>query len=200
MMLWEVTGVPGTALPLEEFKDHLRLGTGFGDDGVQDALAESYLRAALAAIEGWTGKALIERSFLWELTAWRDGSEQALPLAPVSAIASVTLKDAVGVPQVIAPSAYRLIRDLHRPRIAAVSLGLPTIPTDGTVEIAFTAGFGADWSAVPKDLAQATFLLAAGYHENRHEGGAGRSAGLPQAVMALIERWRTVRVLGGGRA
>ena len=64
MVLTEQTAVPTAALPIQEFKDHLRLGTGFADDGVQDALAEGYLRAALAAIEGRIGKALIARDFL----------------------------------------------------------------------------------------------------------------------------------------
>ena len=40
-------------------------------------------------------------------------------------------------------------------------------------------------------------LLAAEYHENRHDPGAGQG-GWPAGVLALIERWRTVRVLGGG--
>lgn len=50
MMLSEVTAVPLAALPVAEFKDHLRLGTGFADDGAQDALVEGYLRAAIAAV------------------------------------------------------------------------------------------------------------------------------------------------------
>lgn len=68
MLLTEQTIVPGAALPVQAFKEHLRLGTGFGDDDVQDALAESYLRAALAAVEGRTGKALLAREFLLVLT------------------------------------------------------------------------------------------------------------------------------------
>lgn len=56
MMLSEVTGVPQAALPVADFKDHLRLGTGFADDSVQDALAESYLRAAVSAIEGGSAR------------------------------------------------------------------------------------------------------------------------------------------------
>jgi hypothetical protein len=40
--------------------------------------------------------------------------------------------------------------------------------------------------------------LAAGYHENRHERSG--ATGMPFGVTALIERWRTVRVLGGGAA
>lgn len=199
MMLIEQTGVPSAALPVQEFKDHLRLGTGFADDGVQDALAEGYLRAAMAAIEGRIGKALISRDFLLLLTDWRTDEAQAFPVAPVSVIGTVNLLDRDGVATLIAASRYRLQRDTHRPKIVAAGGSLPGIPTGGTVEISFTAGFGAVWSVVPVDLAQAVFLLAAQFHENRHEAGE-RPSVLPFGVMALIERWRTVRVLGGGAA
>lgn len=63
MMLNEETTVPDAALPVEEFKAHLRLGSGFGNDTVQDAVLVSFLRAAIAAVEVRTGKALIERDF-----------------------------------------------------------------------------------------------------------------------------------------
>ena len=51
----------------------------------------------------------------------------------------------------------------------------------------------------PPDLAQAVLLLAAEYYENRSEAGVSEG-GLPFGVVTLIERWRTVRVLGGGAA
>ncbi len=67
MILTEETTIPGLALPVQALKDHLRLGSGFGDDGMQDGLIESYLRAAIAAIEGRIGKALIARQFRWRI-------------------------------------------------------------------------------------------------------------------------------------
>lgn len=73
MMLTEETPVPLAALPVEEFKDHLRLGSGFADDGLQDGLIESYLRAAMAVIEGRIGKMLYRRRFQWVLEGWREG-------------------------------------------------------------------------------------------------------------------------------
>lgn len=198
MMLSEVTPVPQSALPVADFKDHLRLGTGFADDGVQDALAENYLRAAMAAVEGRTGKALIARDFLLSLDGWRWTDSQTLPLAPVSAVASVTVLDRDGASEVVASSRYRLVADMQRPRIVAAGSVLPGLPLGGQIEIRFTAGFGPAWGDVPADLAQAVFLLAASYHEVRHERGEVRA--MPFGVTALIERWRTVRVLGGGAA
>jgi uncharacterized phiE125 gp8 family phage protein len=197
MILSEQSSVPVAALPVQEMKNHLRLGTGFADDGTQDQLVESYLRAALAVIEGRIGKALIARRFLWTLEDWRWAGEQALPLAPVSGIVSVTLRDVAGAPTLVAADRYRLVQDTHRPKIAAVGAVLPAVPAHGRVDVVFDAGFGAGWAEVPKDLLQAWMLLCADYYERRHDVD-GRMAGLPFAVQALIERWRTVRVLGGG--
>ncbi|KDB03409.1 gene transfer agent protein [Defluviimonas sp. 20V17] len=199
MTLIEQSPVPVAVLPVAEFKDHLRLGTGFADDAVQDGLAEGYLRSALAAIEGRIGKALISRDFSWGVSYWRDPEGQALPLAPVSAVAALVLVDAAGIQTPADPAAYRLVKDSQRPRIAATGLALPTIPTGGEARITFTAGFGPAWTDVPADLRQAVLLLATGYYENRHDAGGPRDA-MPFGVMALIERWRTVRVLGGGQA
>ena len=75
---------------------------------------------------------------------------------------------------------------------------MPASPTGGAAGVLFEAGFGAAWSDVPADLAQAVLLLAAEFYEARIEDGA--RSGLPLAVQALIERWRIVRVLGGGQA
>ena len=198
MMLTEETSVPEAVLPVQALKDHLRLGSGFSDDGMQDGLIEGYLRAAMAAIEGRIGKVLIARRFKLTLQDWRGLSEQPLPVAPVSAVVSVSLFDGA-VAAVVAADRYRLVMDMHRPKLVAVGVLLPQVPLDGRAEVVFDAGFGAIWGAVPADLAQAVLLLAAEFYENRHELGL-RVAGLPAVVQSLIERWRTVRVLGGGGA
>ena len=199
MMLIELTGLSAAQLPLAGFKDHLRLGTGFADDGSQDALAEGYLRAAMAAVEARIGKSILSRDWRLTLERWRECDGQPLPIAPVSAILSVQMRDRDGAATVIDPARYRLVPDLQRPRLVGAGGLLPALPVGGSVEIEFTAGFGAGWSSVPPDLAQAVFLLAAQYHERRHESAEVPRA-MPFGVMALIERWRTVRALGGGTA
>jgi len=197
MMLIEETTVPAGALPVAFFKDHLRLGSGFSDDGLQDDLLESFLRSALAAIEARTGKALIERTFSWTLTRWRDGAAQALPIAPVSAIVDVVRVDRADVESVVDPQSYYLRPDMQRPVLAAVGARLPSIGDTGSVRIRMLAGFGPDWSDLPADLRQAVLLLASHYYEYRHEvqydGGC-----MPFGVSALIERYRTLRLMGGG--
>ncbi len=199
MMLTELTTVSGAALPVQGLKDHLRLGTGFADSGMQDGLIESYLRSAIGAIEGRIGKVLMTRQFKLTLEDWRDGAEQALPVAPVSSVVSVTLYTLGNAATVVAADRYRLVQDTHRPKLASAGYLLPAVPNDGRVEVVFDAGFGPAWNNVPPDLQQAVFLMAGHFYEHRNEF-AESAPGLPYPVQSLIERWRIVRVLGGGAA
>lgn len=199
MTLTEDTPVPSASLPVQEFKDHLRLATGFADTNTPDSYLEDLLRSALSAVEGRTGKAILTRDFRWSVTCWRDGGAQALPVAPVSAIVSVSVMDRDDNESLIASDRYWLEKDAQRPRLRASGSALPAIPTGGSAEVVLTAGFGLVWGDVPPDLRQAVLMIAASYFERRHEEGAEPSA-MPFGVMALLERWRTVRSFGGGRS
>ncbi|WP_417245929.1 head-tail connector protein [Celeribacter sp.] len=196
MMLMEQTQMATAALPVAEFRDHMRLGTGFDDDGVQDGGLETFLRAAIAAVEGRTGKVLISRDFLYTLRAWRDLGAQVLPVAPVTAINSFVIVDRTGVETTIDAAKYMLEQDMQRPRLVSTGFVLPQIPVAGEARIAFTAGFAIRWSDLPADLAQAVFLLAAHYYEHRHETAVGEAL-MPFGVRTLLERYRTLRLFGG---
>ena len=88
MMLVELSAVSAADLPLAGLKAHLRLGSGFADDALQDDVLEGYLRAAMTAIETRIGKILLTRRMSWTVTAWAKFACQALPVAPVSESAS----------------------------------------------------------------------------------------------------------------
>lgn len=197
MMLIEETAVPQSALPIAAFKDHLRLGTGFSDGDVQDPLLESFLRAAIAAIEGRTGKILIARAFSWTVSQWRAPGGQPLPVAPVTAVTRLVLRNPAEEEEVIAPELYRLEQHVHRPVLRPRGTALPMIPAGGVAEVDFDAGMAADWGGLPADLGQAVLLLAAHYHEYRHETALG-SGCMPFGVSSLIDRYRNVRILAGG--
>ncbi len=196
MMLNEVTPVPEAALPLAEFKAHLRLGTGFGEDSLQDAVLTGFLRAAVAAIEARTGKCLIERAFAVELTRWRNISGEALPLVPVTDVTALVQVDAAGAEVTADSAAYRLERDSQIPRLFPAGASLPSIPTGGHVRLEVTAGMAADWGSLPADLGQAVLLLAAHYYEYRDETALGRGC-MPFGVTSLIERYRVMRLAIG---
>ena len=195
MLLVEQTSVPGSVLPVAEFKDHVLVGTGFASDSAQDVVIENYLRAAIAAIEARTGKVLLSKQYRWSLTAWRDVDRQALPLAPISSIDQLRILDRVGQATLVSPARYRLELDAHRPVLWSVSGGLPSVQVGGTAEIDFTAGYGDQWAQVPTDLSHAVFLLAAHFYDNRRM--VGSDVEMPFGVTALIERYRNVRLFGG---
>ena len=197
MILIEQTQVPDTDLPVAEFREHLQLGSGFADDGAQDSVLVSQLRAAIATIEGRTSKALISREFLLVNSAWRSLSQQVFPVAPVTAIASLTIADLQGEDTVIEAGTYRLQKDANAPALVSLGFSLPTIPVGGSADIVFTAGFG-PWAEVPADLRQAVFLLAGHYYENRSQGVA-RSANLPLGVVSICRRYTPIRLVGARR-
>ncbi|MCA0044699.1 head-tail connector protein [Celeribacter litoreus] len=196
MMLMEQTQVPSASLPVAEFTTHLRLGTGFEDDGAQDAVLETVLRAAIAAVEARTNKALLVRDFLYSVNAWRDWSALTLPVAPIVSLNGFAIVDRTGTETEVAASKYMLEQDMHRPRLVSTGFILPQIPVAGQAKVSFTAGFASDWADLPADLAQAVFLLAAHYYEHRHETAVGAVV-MPFGVTTLLERYRNLRLFGG---
>lgn len=199
MMLVEETQVPDANLPVAELRAHLRLGSGFAEDQVQDGLLAAFLRAAMAAIEARTAKIMLEREFSWSVHVWRDSAGQALPVAPVNALVSLALLDRFGVAASVDAAAYRLEPDALRPRLMPMGGALPAIPTGGQARLRFLAGYGPEWADLPRDLGQAWLMLAAHYHEYRHDTGLGAGC-MPFGVTSLIDRFRTLRLLGGGAA
>lgn len=196
MMLQEVNPVPDTNLPMEEFRDHLRIGTAFGTDSVQDKVLESFLRAALSAVEARTGKALMARLFTLTLHGWTRAEAQDFPLAPVSSVTEVVLRDANDVANTLAASVWRLKVDASVPQLVATGACLPRVAGGGSAIVTFVAGYGG-WTEIPADLRQAVMLLAAHYYENRNEMHLGQGC-MPFGVTALIERYRVMRLSVGG--
>ena len=161
-------------------------------------MLELYLRAAMAAIEARLGRVLLARDFAWTVTHWREDASQGMPVAPVRAVASVTLVAADRSETPVDPEDWSVLRDSQRPRLVGrFGRSLPRIPRAGHAEIRFNAGFGETWDEVPADLRQAVFLLAAHYYENRTEAGAA-DASMPFGVLVLIEAYRATRLGGGG--
>ena len=197
MMLVEETTIPEAALPIAQFREHLRLGTGFADDTLQDGLLERYLRAGLAAIEARTGKILISRSFAWTVTAWRASDRQQFPVAPIEIVTGITLIDVSGTESIVSEASWQLMREATGPAIAGTSGSLPRIPSQGRARIGFIAGFGPLWSDTPADLAQAVLLLASHFYEYRHSAESN-VAEMPPSVSALIAPHRTLRTFVGG--
>ncbi|CUH81624.1 Phage gp6-like head-tail connector protein [Tritonibacter multivorans] len=204
MTLTETTQLPDAALPLAPFRAHLRMGTGFGDDTLQDEVLLAFLRASLAAIEARTGKVLLARAFQWQTESWgttaqADGASAPLPVAPVSAVSELAIVPLTGAETVVDVAAYRLVADAQAPKLAAVGAALPVIPTGGAARVTLTAGMAPDWEGLPADLRQAVLMLAAHYYEYREDRGLDAGC-MPFGVSALLSRYRRLRLSFGGAA
>ncbi|MCX7560079.1 head-tail connector protein [Sulfitobacter sp. F26204] len=193
MMLIEETPVPDAALPVEAFKAHLRLGSGFGQGDVQDPVLMSFLRAAIAAVEARTGKVLLERSFQQTVPVWRNPCAHQLPVAPIGAVTKVELIDREGTRSDVEATSYWLERDGHGPKLRSTGGALPRIPQAGAVVVHFDAGFAVNWEGVPGDLRQAVLMLASHYYEYRHDTGLSDGC-MPFGVTSLIERHKSMRL------
>ncbi|MCA2009246.1 head-tail connector protein [Tritonibacter mobilis] len=191
MILHELTPLPDSILPLSAFKAHLRLGTGFGEEALQDAVLLAFLRASLAAIEARTNKALLTRAYEWRLNAWPRVVE--LPVAPVSTVSQVALVDQTGAETEVPEAAYALAPDAHAPRLTPRAAVWPMMPSGGGAVIRFTAGMAATWDALPADLAQAVMLLAAHYYEYRDDTSLHAGC-MPFGVASLLDRHRMPRL------
>ncbi|MGB0439874.1 MAG: head-tail connector protein [Paracoccaceae bacterium] len=192
MMLIEQTQVPDAALPVAELEAHLRLSSGFGTGVSQEALLMSFLRAALAAIEGWTDKVLIARGFTYTVRSWRQARSQPLPVAPIRAVSAVQMVTPAGAEAAMTAEWY-LQADMVRPVLSAPHGAFDAIPTGGMAQIHFTAGFGPTFGDVPADLRQAVLLLAAHYYEYRDETALSEGC-MPFGVTALLARYRKMRL------
>lgn len=199
MMLIEETAIPAEALPLAELRNHLRMGSGFGEDTLQDPVLESFLRASLSAIEARTNKVLLERGFLWSLSKWQGRDSQALPVSPVSALTRLTLVARDGAETELDTTAFVMRPSLQTSEIVAQNGSLPSIPDRGAIDLRFVAGWGSDWASIPPDLAQAVLLLAAHYYEFRSETSLSDGC-MPFGVSSLIERYKPRRLSLGGSA
>lgn len=195
MTLTELEAISPLVLPVREFADHLRMGSGFSDDLDQDPILETYLRSAIAAVEGRIGKALIRRRFSAVFNGWGCDGGQVLPIAPVTAIESVALTPAGGTAALVDPAHYRLEVDAHAPVLRPTGTALPSIGNGGSAKVVFFAGYSPDWNAVPPALGQAVLMLAASYYE--HKTGVGEAVEMPFGIEALLAPYRFVS-LGKG--
>lgn len=191
--------VPEAALPVAGFKAHLRLGSGFAEDSLQDVVLVGFLRAAMAAIEGRTGKLLLQRDLIWQTEGWRHPDRVTLPVAPVSAVTAFEIVDGAGVAVAVDPALWRLAPGGQNGTVVATTGALPVIPANGHARFGLVAGYGPSWADVPADLAQAMLMLAAHYYEYRTDT-ALEAGCMPFGVTALIERYRQVRLSFGGQA
>jgi uncharacterized phiE125 gp8 family phage protein len=172
-----VEAIPTLApVALDEAKAYLRIA-----QDEDDALIAGLIRTATGICERFVGRALLTRDA--DETIPVSSEWRRLTLTPVSAIAGVT-----GLPEEGDP--FALPVDAYAIDIDGYGDGWVRVTAPGTarrVTVAYSAGMGPDWNAVPEPLRQGIIRLAA--HLFAHRDDAGEE-GPPAAIAALWRPWR----------
>lgn len=147
-------------LPLADAKVQVNVTA---DDDSEDDILEAARDAAISWAEGYTGRSLQERQFLW--TADKFCSVIALPIGPVSSADSVKYYDGDGTDTTVDAGDYVLSDD------RLVTAADATWPSDadgrpGGVRITFTAGY-ATAGDIPFYLLAAVRLATAAHFDDR---------------------------------
>jgi len=173
------------AVDLATVKARLSLTTTARDGEIQ-----RLMRAATALVEDHLRRALITRSWRLLRDGWPGGRTLCLPRPPLRTVDSVRWRDAAGQWQTLAATGYA-VETAPEPGFLLKTDGQPWPATDGrrgSVEVRFTAGYGADPTAVPEPIAAAIVELVAAAHD---EGGYR----LPPITGRLAELLAPYRVL-----
>lgn len=188
-----------TPISLTEAKRHLRLGTpgAEADYTDEDSLLTMLVDAVTGHLDGYSGilgRALVTQTWTQDWNDW-PLDLMRLPLAPVSAITSITYYDTTNQSQTLSSANYSLLADDQSPAaVWAFNATLPAVyDREDAIRITFVAGYGAA-SAVPAAIKAAMLLMVADLYENREPVVIGQAVNETRAVQTLLAPFRRVGI------
>lgn len=190
---------------LSEAKAWLRV-----DASDEDATIANLIAAGRMLIEAATRRALVTQGWRLTLDAWPfagadDGwsmltsrlqptpTEMLLPLAPVQSVAAIRVYDAVGQPQDLVVSGWRLVDAPERARIVFSSAPPRPGAAAAGIEIDVVAGYG-DPPDTPAPLRHAILALVSYWFDNRGDVASTDATNLPPRAAALVAPFRRGRL------
>lgn len=145
------------AVALGDLKGHLRVA--HSDD--DSRLAETYAPAAVAEVENYTNRQLINATWEFSIASFpSSGDPICVPVAPFVSLTSISYVDSDGDAAAIATGSVRtdagrepaMIRPLHGEAWPASREGEPVVLT-------YVAGYGTTAESIPADLTKAIWMI-----------------------------------------
>ncbi len=171
-----VTVAPATEpVTLTEAKTHCRVE---GSDS--DAELSTMTAAARTFVEDYCGIKLVSQTVVLRCSSFCDLID--LPVAPLSAVASIAYLDSDGVSQALSTDVYETVLIGLEPHIRLkINQSWPSIRTaSDAITITATAGY----ASVPTPIHRAMMLLIACWFDSRAVGE------LPDGVKSLLSNYR----------
>jgi len=183
-------GATAAVVTAAEFKTHARIY-----HTQDDAYIATLILSATQVIEAETRRALINRSFAYQLEGFPADGEIILPRSPLSSVTSVTYTDAAGATQTLSASLYHVysVNGVGRVVLKSTESWPATVGTGALdVTVNFVAGYGATAASVPVALDHAVLLQATHMYENRTSVNIGNIVNeIPMTVQRLIVQYHS---------
>lgn len=172
-------------LTTDEAKAHLRV-----TDDSEDALIYSYIQAARQWVENYTGHILVQRTVVDAFSAWGNFltlRNQPITVGDPTPTLTVDYIDSDGNE---VEYTGRVIRDQRYPWMVFPANGstFPTLGTNGTITVTYTAGYTE--GSVPQPLVQAMLLLIGHWFSMRSSVSEVPLQEAPLAVTSLCRPFR----------
>ena len=183
-------GATAAVVTAAEFKTHARIY-----HTQDDAYIATLILSATQVIEAETRRALINRSFAYQLEGFPADGEIILPRSPLSSVTSVTYTDTAGATQTLSASRYHVysVNGVGRVVLKSTESWPATVGTGALdVTVNFVAGYGATAASVPVALDHAVLLQATHMYENRTSVNIGNIVNeIPMTVQRLIVQYHS---------
>lgn len=183
-------GATAAVVTAAEFKTHARIY-----HTQDDAYIATLILSATQVIEAETRRALINRSFAYQLEGFPADGEIILPRSPLSSVTSVTYTDTAGATQTLSASLYHVysVNGVGRVVLKSTESWPATVGTGALdVTVTFVAGYGATAASVPVALDHAVLLQATHMYENRTSVNIGNIVNeIPMTVQRLIVQYHS---------
>ncbi len=182
-------GATAAVVTAAEFKTHARIY-----HTQDDAYIATLILSATQVIEAETRRALINRSFAYQLEGFPADGEIILPRSPLSSVTSVTYTDTAGATQTLSASLYHVysVNGVGRVVLKSTESWPATVGTGALdVTVNFVAGYGATAASVPVALDHAVLLQATHMYENRTAVGPAQLHEIPRTVERLIVQYHS---------
>lgn len=176
---------------LAELKNSLRV-----DETADDLLLNSLITAARLSIETSSGTIMINQSWSFYRNAIRGKGAVHLPLSPLQTVDEIRLHHSDGTTSTLSEDEYSVDPAKTAPKVQFRNTTTSKVCNQelNSIEIRFTAGFGASATVVPDDLKQAVLMLASHWYEQRGHGGLGVINDIPASVNAIIRAHKSIRL------